>query len=378
MIHVVAFFIAVFFCWRLISRFQLRSATAWAVCIGAILVSQHHLVTRNFFGSMASPEIPAAVIMTLGWLFGTLLLGACFFLILDLLGLFSTFTSRNYLSAVLRARSASAATVLLATTLSAVGVWQAVKSPAVRTVEIEFEKLPQALDGFKLVQLTDLHASRLLQRRWMEQVVSTTNALQPGLVVITGDFADGSVAARENDVAPLQKLSATHGVYSIVGNHEYYTEYQAWQQHLQDLGLRLLLNSHARIKVANSSIVIAGITDPVAERFDQVTPNALAALKGVPADDFTVLLSHRPGTARQNAPLGVALQLSGHTHGGQVLGLHWITQLANQGYVSGLYDVDTMKLYVSNGTGLWNGFPLRLGRSSEITQIILRTRRDQV
>ncbi|MGE8633176.1 MAG: metallophosphoesterase, partial [Achromobacter piechaudii] len=111
----------------------------------------------------------------------------------------------------------------------------------------------------------------------------------------------------------------------------------------------------------------------MAAAYDEPVPDATRALNGVPKTDPVILLSHRPIGAAQNARLGAGLQLSGHTHGGQILGPHLLTQLANEGYVSGQYEVDGMQMYVSNGTGLWPGFPIRLGRPSEITQIVLRS-----
>lgn len=256
--------------------------------------------------------------------------------------------------------------------LSVVGVWQAVRVPDVRSIEIELAQLPAELDGFRLVQLTDMQVSRLLQRPWMEAVVARANALEPDLMLLTGDMVDGTVAARRDDVEPLRDLAARHGVYAIPGNHEYYADYQQWLDHFSSLGLRMLLNEHVTIEREGGELVLAGITDLAAARFDLPLPSIEAALAGVAEEAAIVLLSHRPPGAEANARAGADLQLSGHTHGGQVLGLHWITQWANGGYVSGGYDVDGMHLYVSNGAGLWNGFPLRLGQSAEITEIILR------
>lgn len=261
---------------------------------------------------------------------------------------------------------------IAAMVLSVVGVWQAVRVPDVRSIEIELAQLPAELDGFRLVQLTDMQVSRLLQRPWMEAVVARANALEPDLMLLTGDMVDGTVAARRDDVEPLRDLAARHGVYAIPGNHEYYADYQQWLDHFSSLGLRMLLNEHVTIEREGGELVLAGITDLAAARFDLPLPSIEAALAGVAEEAAIVLLSHRPPGAEANARAGADLQLSGHTHGGQVLGLHWITQWANGGYVSGGYDVDGMHLYVSNGAGLWNGFPLRLGQSAEITEIILR------
>ncbi|MEK1941857.1 MAG: metallophosphoesterase [Pseudomonas sp.] len=372
MFHVITGLMALYVIWRLVWRLRWPASVKWALGIVVLFSCEYHLVTRTYFGSMASPELPAAVLMVLGGAFGAVVLAACLLLILDLVGAIAYLFSKPAGRALLTRLAPRASIGIAALLLSAVGVWQAVRVPDVRSIEIELAQLPAELDGFRLVQLTDLHASRLLQRPWMEAVVGKTNALAPDLTVITGDLLDGTVAARRNDVEPLRALRAKLGVYAIPGNHEYYAQYQQWLAHLNSLGLRLLLNEHVTITRGNASFVLAGITDSVAARFGQPLPDVNQALAGVAPETTVVLLSHRPPGAEDNARAGADLQLSGHTHGGQVLGLHWLTQLANDGYVSGLYQVDGMQLYVSNGTGLWNGFPLRLGKPSEITLITLR------
>lgn len=370
--HVITGLMALYVIWRLVWRLQWPASLKWALSILVLLSAEHHLLTRTFFGSMASPEVPSGVLIVLGWAFGAVVLTACLLLILDLSGGVIYVRSKPVGRALLTRLAPRAGVGIAALLLSGVGVWQAVRVPEVRSIEIELAQLPKELDGFRIVQLTDLHASRLLQRPWMEEVVGKTNALAPDLTVITGDLLDGTVAARRNDVEPLRALRAKLGVYAIPGNHEYYSEYQQWLAHLNNLGMRLLLNEHVTITQGSSSFVLAGVTDSVAARFGQTLPDINKALTGVSQETAVVLLSHRPPGAEANARAGADLQLSGHTHGGQVLGLHWITQWANDGYVSGQYQVDGMTLYVSNGTGLWNGFPLRLGKPSEITLITLR------
>jgi predicted MPP superfamily phosphohydrolase len=161
---------------------------------------------------------------------------------------------------------------------------------------------------------------------------------------------------------------------AIPGNHEYYSDYVAWMAAYRALGLTMLENGHVLIKRQDALLAVAGLTDRQAGAFGLPRPDLSAALEGIPAGTPVILLEHRPGDAPANARAGVALQLSGHTHGGQIRGLDLLTKRANNGFVSGLYQVGDMKLYVSNGTGLWNGLAIRLGRPSEITQIVLRAR----
>ncbi|MEI7408942.1 metallophosphoesterase [Pectobacterium aroidearum] len=371
--HIITGLIALYVIWRLVWRLRVSMSVKCILAVLVLLASQHHLITRTFFGTMASPEVPAFVLMLLGWAFGALLIAAFLLLAIDLLGVASRFLFRPAGNVLLNNMAQRGGIAVVAMGLAAIGVWEAVRVPEVRTVEVKLKQLPPELDGFRLVQLTDLHASRLLQRPWIATVVAQTNALKPDLTVITGDLADGTVSARHEDMEPLRNLTAPHGVFAIVGNHEYYVEYTQWVQRLNALGLRLLLNEHVSIGRDNATFVLAGITDRTAADFQQPLPDTGAALNGVSPDSAVVLLSHRPTGAKENSRAGADLQLSGHTHGGQVLGMHWVTQLANEGYVSGSYDVDGMHLYVSNGAGLWNGFPIRLGKRAEITQFILRS-----
>jgi predicted MPP superfamily phosphohydrolase len=371
--HVFTGLISLYVIWRFVLPLSLSKPAKLLLSALLIAIAEHHLVTRHFFGSMASPEIPGTLIMVLGWLFGGLLLLAMLLLARDVAGVALYAVSRARGRRLLAARRWGATAAVLAMALSAIGVWQAVRVPDVKTLEIALPKLPPELDGFRLVQLTDLHASRLLQAPWMQAVVNKTNGLKPDLIVITGDLVDGTTDARAADVLPLQALRARHGVYAIPGNHEYYAEYQRWLPAFEHLGLRLLLNEHVTLTPNGQRLVLAGVTDKMAAAYGEDVPDVTRALNGVPATDPVILLSHRPVGAAQNARAGAGLQLSGHTHGGQILGPHLLTQLANEGYVSGEYDVDGMRLYVSNGAGLWPGFPIRLGRPSEITRIVLRS-----
>ena len=161
-------------------------------------------------------------------------------------------------------------------------------------------------------------------------------------------------------------------MFAIPGNHEYYVDYVHWLPVFEQLGVQMLLNRHVLVSHNGRQLVLAGITDKAASPLRLPLHDVAGALRDAPEQSPVILLSHRPIGAVANARQGVDLQLSGHTHGGQIWGPHLLAQWANQGFVSGLYDVQGMQLYVSNGTGLWNGFPIRLGRAAEITHITLR------
>ena len=332
-----------------------------------LIASQYHYWSRLSSGSVFAPEFPRPLIILFNWLSGATLLLAALQILLDL-GALVTMQTAGWPDSV---RYGAAG---LAALLATIGVAGAIRVPPLKDIEVEIRDLPPEFDGYRLLQLTDLHISRLFPARWARAIVDRANALGVDLIVVTGDFIDGSVAMRRADVEPLRDLRAPDGVYAIPGNHEYFFDYDAWMQHLAGMGFRLLPNAHAMLRRSGARLVLAGVTDLSAPGFGQAGPDLSAALAGAPADVPVILLDHQPRRAREAAAQGFALQLSGHTHGGMIRGLDRLVARANGGFVSGRYDVNGMTLYVSNGTALWPGFALRLGRPSELTRITLRVR----
>ncbi|MBS0381958.1 MAG: metallophosphoesterase [Proteobacteria bacterium] len=351
--------------------------TPWRVALAGVLllVAEYQVFTSHFFGSLASPELPRWILIVLAWAFGSLLLLAMLVLLRDVVGLVTWVFARRIGRGILKGKRLAATVGVAAMLLSAFGVWQAIKVPRVKDVEITLAGLPNAFDGYRIVQLSDLHASRLLPGSWITAVVARTDALRPDLIVITGDLEDGTPAARARDVRPLRDLHARDGVLAVPGNHEYYVDYAGWMVAFRELGLHMLVNAHVLVGRDGATLAVAGVTDPQAAAFGQPPPDLAAALADIPSGVPVILLSHHPGNAIASARAGVALELAGHTHGGQIRGPDLLTKWANRGFVSGLYRVGAMQLYVSNGTGLWNGLALRLGRPSEITRITLRSGR---
>lgn len=340
--------------------------------VALLLIAEYHTITSRWFGSFSSPELPRAVLLFLAWAFGGFLLLAVLLLLRDVVGGVAFAFAPRVGRMILDGAASSVTVGALAAALALFGIWQGVKVPAVRTRALSIPGLPAAFDGYRIVQLTDLHVSRLLTARWVAAVVTRANRLAPDLFVITGDIADGLPELRTADVRPLSKLHAHDGALAIPGNHEYYSGYRRWMAVYRGLGLHMLENEHVLIARGGQSLAVAGVTDRQARTFAELRPDLSAALRGIPRGTPVVLLDHRPGNAPANAQAGVTLQLSGHTHGGQILGLHWLAKRSNSGFVSGRYRVGRMQLYVSNGTGLWNGLAIRLGRPSEITQFVLR------
>jgi len=220
----------------------------------------------------------------------------------------------------------------------------------------------------KIVQLTDIHVGPTIGRTFMDDLVRKTNALEPDVIAITGDLVDGSVAELAEHVAPLAGLRARHGVYFCTGNHEYYSGADDWIAHLGTLGIDVLRNEHRVIEHEGARLAIAGVHDWTSGQFGHAT-DVSAALDGKDADVPVVLLAHQPKHIDEAADHGVALQLSGHTHGGQIFPFNYLVGL-DQPYVKGLHDHRGTQLYVSSGTGYW-GPPMRLAVPAEITELTL-------
>jgi predicted MPP superfamily phosphohydrolase len=330
---------------------------------------QFHRWSRLSSGSEFSPEFPRPVVVLFNWAFSGIILLALLLLLLDA-GLLVAIPIRGgIVSAPDEVRYGLA---VLAAIAAAIGVHQAMRIPPLKDIEIGIHGLPRQFDGYTILQLTDLHISRLFPASWARAVVERSNALGVDLIAVTGDLIDGTIDARRADIEPLRDLKATDGVYVISGNHEYIFGYSTWMAHFATLGLLSLENRHVVLDRDGGKLVLAGITDRASRRRGHPVRDLAAVLKGVPKGVPVILLDHQPSDARQAAKRGVALQLSGHTHGGLILGIDRLAARANAGFVSGRYDVDGMTLYVNNGTALWPGFALRLGRSSELTRITLR------
>jgi len=334
-----------------------------------LVALQFHQWNKLSSGSVFSPEFPRPVVILFNWAIGTAVLLALLQLVLDIGLLSAALIHGGIVGAPDGVRYGLAAFAMLA---AAVGVQQAIRVPPLRDIEVGVSGLPRQFDGYTILQLTDLHISRLFPRSWARAVVERSNKLAVDLIAITGDLIDGTPEARQADVEPLQDLQATDGVYVISGNHEYIFGYGIWMARYAALGLRSLENRHIVLDRDGAKLVIAGITDRASRHKGHPVRDLAAILEAAPAGAPVILLDHQPSDARHAAKLGVALQLSGHTHGGLIRGIDRLAARANAGYVSGRYDVGGMTLYVNNGTALWPGFALRLGRPSELTRITLR------
>ena len=262
--------------------------------------------------------------------------------------------------------------------LSAGGLWCGIKVPEVREVELPVAGLPVDLDGYRIVHLTDLHASPAA-RGWRTQaVVDRANALKPDLVCLTGDYADGLPERYRSILAPLAGLRARDGVYAVTGNHEWFLWQQGWLDVIRELGVPLLTNTCVSLR---RNLVLAGVNDfrvqdPMTGTLYGTYPDVGRAFSCATNGEFRILLQHQPGSAHANlAGHHVNLQLSGHTHGGIMPVLSWFVGRSNEGFVRGLYRFGEAAVYVNSGSGQWPGFPMRFLVPSEIALITLRRAR---
>ncbi|GAA3179708.1 hypothetical protein GCM10010531_37190 [Blastococcus jejuensis] len=281
-----------------------------------------------------------------------------------------TITSPSRRLFLARSLAVTAGAVTLGT--AGTGVYVANSPPRVERVPIRIPGLDPAFDGFRIVTFSDAHLSPTYGRRRFERLVEIVNGQRPDVVAIVGDLVDGSVADLREDVAPLADLVSEQGVFFVTGNHEYFVDTREWMRHLPTLGVDVLHNERVGLRRGAAGLDLAGIDDRTAASSGVPGHGADldAALDG--RDDATpvVLLAHQPVLVDQAAAAGVDLQLSGHTHGGQLWPFDYLIRL-DQPVVDGLNRVGDTQLYVTRGAGYW-GPPMRVGAAPEVTVVELR------
>jgi predicted MPP superfamily phosphohydrolase len=269
-------------------------------------------------------------------------------------------------------RSESALAVpILAALLTLVGFVNARRRAPVRRVDVPIAGLPAPLHGFSIAQISDVHVGATIKRGYLDRIVDAVNELRADMIAVTGDLVDGSVAQLAPHTEPLSRLSARHGAFFVTGNHEYYSGVHAWVNEVRRLGLAVLMNEHVVLEHEGTTVVVAGVTDYSAGHFDPAhRSDPAAAIAGAPRDaGVRLLLAHQPRSAFAAAPAGFDLQLSGHTHGGQIFPWTYLVRL-QQPFTAGLHRLGKLRVYISRGTGYW-GPPKRLGAPSEITYLRL-------
>jgi uncharacterized protein len=273
-----------------------------------------------------------------------------------------------------RSRVVAGAVVAVSLVLLAWGWIEAMRVPRVRRVDVSIDRLGTGLDGARVVLLTDTHYGPIDRTRWSSRVIDKVNELDADIVCHTGDIADGTVDRRRTQAAPLGRVRARLARAYVTGNHEYFGEAQGWLDHMRELGWEPLHNRHVVVERDGARLVVAGVDDRTAASSGHPGHKAdhATALAGADPHLPVLLLAHQPKQIDQAVEHGVDLQISGHTHGGQIWPFHLLVRL-DQPTVAGLSrHGPRTQLYTSRGTGFW-GPPFRVFAPSEITLLTLRT-----
>lgn len=277
--------------------------------------------------------------------------------------------------------------IILGTIVTIYSIYCALKEPDVVVTKIKIKKaLPDNINSLKIVVLSDIHVSGLIDKKKMLKITHIVNSLSPDIIFLTGDLMDGSLKQLKNEIAPLKKLSAKNGIYYVTGNHEFYSGPQNWKHHFaEDFHWKVLSNSSHTLKIDNLIVNILGIEDrhwlnyeKMPKKTDHRLQHAVQHLEQNELFDkensFNILLAHQPKDSKLLEKYRfIDLQISGHTHGGQLWPLQYIVK-KDQKYVKGLYQINAdQQIYVNQGTGFW-GPPMRLGTKCEITLMTFELR----
>ncbi|WLI90947.1 metallophosphoesterase [Massilia sp. R2A-15] len=353
--------------WRLIPAMALGAAGQGAGI--AMLIASTLLVPTGLFASRLKrgpwgERLTWAGLLAMGLFSSLLVLTVLRDAVMLVLALFGAGTPAL-------ARASAFGVPLLALAVTLVGFVNARRLAKVVEVDVPIAGLPDALHGYTIAQISDIHVGPTIRRGYLNAIVTRVNGLQPDAIAITGDLVDGSVPRLALHTAPLERLSARDGAFFVTGNHEYYSGADAWIAELRRLGITVLINQHVVRERDGHAVMIAGVADFSAHHFDEShrsDPHAAAA--GAPANvRVRVLLAHQPRSAEAAADAGFDLQLSGHTHGGQFFPWNLFVPL-QQPFTAGLNRFRSLWVYTSRGTGYW-GPPKRFGAPSEITLVRL-------
>lgn len=365
-IMLLSFVVGCFIFWRVI--LPIKGWWKWLAALPLVLAALKFPVIRLIGGpDLFAPRIPGWVILGSGWLYAAMVV---FFLGLLLYELIRGPLLAKKSTEFRRKCDCYGHIILLlfAVVFVTVGVYNAIPVPRIINYKVKIKNLPKEASGLRIAVLADLHADSLTGKKRISGMVRRTMEQNADIVAIVGDFVDGKVEQIAESISPLRELKARYGVYGVAGNHEYYSDYLPWKKEFERLGIVMLDNRNI---VLPCNIAVAGVTDRAAKKYELPMPDVSKAVDGIDETMPIILFAHRPDLALSASENRVALQVSGHTHGGMAPILKYLVARSNKGFVSGRYKVKDTTLIVSNGSGIWNGFPVRIGVPAEIVVITL-------
>jgi predicted MPP superfamily phosphohydrolase len=284
---------------------------------------------------------------------------------------FSFFLVQRILALIFdrHARTLSIITLALVALVSIYSLINGLSAPVVKRLTIPIKKLPAELNQFKLIHLSDLHLESYKSKGVIKKIVDQVNELQPDLVVLTGDIIDGGAAGEPLFCKELKRIKSKYGVIATAGNHEYYVGMKTFSELAQCAGITILDNKSITIA---DSLQIIGLDDDEGFRFEARGPKLDEALKHCDKNKPMILLYHRPLRFAEAVSKGIDLQLSGHTHAGQIPPMDLLVQIVYK-YPFGLYEKEGSYIYTTSGTGYW-GPAMRFLSKNEIVLFTLESR----
>ncbi len=361
---------------RVASSFDLGVRARRVLKAVLVFLATSYLLGR-FAQTRLDPDLGAAILWPGALYLGFFSIGVSLLLLFDLaftlprrvLGRLGVSSPHGTLAAKAVARYALVAIGAATALVGGHGVFEAWAGPEVRRVEVPMRGLPPALDGLRVVQVSDLHVGGLVTRGYLDRVLALVESLDPDLVVVTGDLTDERDGGDGEVLGRVASLKARYGVVAVMGNHEYYVGASRTAAAFERAGLTILRQTH---RVIGDGLVVAGVDDPSFLGGRDNAPDAVrAAVNGAPPGLPVLLLAHQPIALDAAASSGVDLMMCGHTHGGQVFPFHVVSRLA-YGVLTGVHRIGDMTLVISNGAGFW-GPPMRIVAPPDVVEVTLRS-----
>lgn len=338
-------------------RLRVRAQAIWAMVL--LFCASKFFCFGQFGGDAFAPELPEMVIWFWNWAYS----GMCLLLVVCIPG----FLIRNRRVRVWLVPA-------IAWAMSLWGVYNGLKVPDVREETVWLPNLPASLEGYRVLQISDTHASAAA-RRWRTQaIVDKANAANADLICLTGDYVDGMPSKQARNIEPIRNLKAKDGVFAVTGNHEFYFDANRYSALYQEWGIPFL---NGECVFPREGLAVGGVGDPAGVSYGVGVPTYEQTFAAATNGEFRLLLQHRPIIDYREMGLvncgSFDFQLAGHTHGGITPGLRWLIARFNNGLVRGLYrQPNGQTVYVSSGAGQWAGFPIRFFNDPEIVLFVLR------